>query len=197
MMTVAYPVTTCDLSPTVSGSYTTPDTGRNTPPQGNIDAYVGQRLPSQVSDFNKPSPAPLTSKGANGTDSGYASFAPTPDKGTLAQKLFKRTPKKLRIFEKDVPDPVNNRFHDLRVLFNEPLYHYLGKHGVAVTAMSIKLKYAGESAAAAKPWIIVQCDERASKRVRRFFNQQQIKAQYTSKTDGRRISTLYTRRYLG
>ena len=176
MMTAASPITTCDLSTTGSGSYTTPDTGRNTPPQGNIDAYVSQRLPSQVSDFNKSSP--LTSKGSNGADSGYASFAPTPDKGTLAQKLFKRTPNKLRIFEQDVPDPVNNRFHDLRVLFNEPLYRYLGKHGVAVTAMSIKLKYAGESEAAAKPWIIVQCDERASKRVRRFFNQQQIKAQY-------------------
>ena len=180
MMTAASPITTCDLSTTAPGSYTTPGTGRNSPPQGNINAYVSQHLPSQVSDFNKPStsPSPLTSKGSNGTDSGYASFAPTPDKGTLAQKLFKRTPKKLSIFEKDVPDPVNNRFHDLHVLFNEPLYRYLGKHGVAVTAMSIKLKYAGESEAAAKPWIIVQCDERASKRVRRFFNQQQIKAQY-------------------
>ena len=178
MMTAASPITTCDLSTTGSDSYTTPDTGRNTPPQGNINAYVGQRLPSQVSDFNKPSPSPLTGKGSDGTDSGYASGAPTPDKGTLAQKLFKRTPKKLSIFEKDIPDPVNNRFHDLHVLFNEPLYRYLGKHGVAVTAMSIKLKYAGENEAAAKPWIIVQCDERASKRVRRFFNQQQIKAQY-------------------
>ena len=177
-MTAASVIMACDLSTTDSGSYTTPDTSRNTPPPGNISAYVGQCLPSQASDFNKPSPSPSTSKASTGTDSGYASFAPTPDKGTLAQKLFKRTPKKLSIFEKDVPDPVNNRFHDLHVLFNEPLYRYLGKHGVTVNAMSIKLKYAGESEATAKPWIIVQCDERASKRVRRFFNQQQIKSQY-------------------
>ena len=177
-MTAASVIMACDLSTTDSGSYTTPDTSRNTPPPGNISAYVGQCLPSQASDFNKPLPSPSTSKASTGTDSGYASFAPTPDKGTLAQKLFKRTPKKLSIFEKDVPDPVNNRFHDLHVLFNEPLYRYLGKHGVTVNAMSIKLKYAGESEATAKPWIIVQCDERASKRVRRFFNQQQIKSQY-------------------
>ena len=178
MMTAASPITTCDLSTTAPGSYPTPDTGPNSPPQSDINAYVGQRFPSQVINFNKPSLSQLTSKGSNGTDSGYPSPPITPDKGTLAQKLLKRTPKKLSIFEKDVPAPVNNRFHDLHILFNEPLYRYLGKHGVVVTAMSIKLKYAGESEAEAKPWIIVQCDERASKRVRRFFNQQPIKAQY-------------------
>ena len=179
-MTAASVIRACDLPTTDSGSYTTPATSRNAPPPGNISACVGQHLPSHVPDFDKPSPSPspLTSKPSNGTDSGYASFAPTPDKGTLAQKLFKRTPKKLSIFEQDIPDPVKDRFHDLYVLFNEPLYRYLGKHGVTLTAISIKLKYAGESEATANPWIIVQCDERASKRVRRFFNQQQIKAQY-------------------
>ena len=179
-MTAASVIMACDLSAIDSGSYTTPDTSRNTPPPGNISSHVGQCPLPQVLDINTPSPlpSPSTTKTSNGTDSGYASFAPTPDKGTLAQKLFKRRPKKLKIFEKDVPDPVKNRFHDLHVLFNEPLYRYLGKHGVAVTAMSIKLKYAGDSEATAKPWIIVQCDERASKKVRRFFNQQQIKIQY-------------------
>lgn len=175
-MSAASVIRACDLLPTDSGSYTTPGTGRNTPPPGNISANVGQCLPSQVSDFNKPSPSTINA--STSTDSGYASFVSTPEKGTLAQKLFKRTPKRLSIFVKDVPDLVNNRFHDLCVLFNEPLYRYLGRHGVTATAMSIKLKYAGESEATAKPWIIVQCDERALRRVRRFFNQQQIKAQY-------------------
>ena len=173
-MTAASVVMARDLLATDLGSYTTPDPSRDTPPPSNISTCVGQHITSPFSDFDKPS----TSKPFDGTDSGYASFAPTPEKGTLAQKFLNRTPRKLSIFEKDVPDVVRNRFHDLCVLFNEPLYRYLGKHGVIFTAISIKLKYAGESEATAKPWIIVQCDERASKRVRRFFNQQQLKAQY-------------------
>lgn len=182
MMTAPSVMRVCDLPTTDSGSYTTPATSRNAPPPGNNSAYDGQHLPSHVPDSDKSSPSPSTGKLYNGTDSGYVSGAPTPDtdknKVTLAKKIFKRTPKKLSIFEQDVPDSVKNRFRDLYVLFNEPLYRYLGKHGVTSTAMSIKLKYAGESEATASPWIIVQCDERASKRVRRFFNQQEIKAQY-------------------
>ena len=177
-MSAASVIRACDLSTTDSGSYTTPATSRSAPPPGNISAYGGQHLPSHVPDSDKPSPSPSTGKPSDGTDSGYVSGAPTPDKGTLAQKIFKRTPKKLSIFEQDVPDSVKNRFRDLYVLFHVPLYRYLGRHGVTSTAMSIKLKYAGESEATASPWIIVQCDERASKRVRRFFNQQEIKAQY-------------------
>ena len=169
-------VLTRDLSAMDMGSYPTPDTSRDTPTPCNISTYVDQHSSSQFSNFVKPSPS--TSKPFDGTDSGYASFSPTPEKGTLPQTFLKRTPKKLSIFEKDVPDAVRNRFHDLCVLFNEPLYRYLGKHEVIFTAISIKLKYAGESEATAKPWIIVQCDERASKKVRRFFNQQQLKAQY-------------------
>ena len=175
-MTAASVIMACDLSATDLGSYTTPDTSQDTPTPCNISAYDGQHSSSQFSEFDKPSPS--TSKPFDGTDSGYASLAPTPDKGTLAHKFFKRTPKKLSIFEKDVPDAVKTRFQDLSVLFNEPLYRYLRKHGAIFTAISIKLKYAGECEATAKPWIIVQCDESASKRVRRFFNQQQLKAQY-------------------
>ena len=177
-MTATSVIRACDLPTTDSGSFTTPSTRRNGPPPGNSGTDVGQHLRSHVPDVDKPSTSPVTDKPTNGTDSGYVSGAPTPDKGTLAQKLFKRTPKKLKLFEQEVPDLVKNRFHDLYLLFNEPLYRYLVKHGVTFTAISIKLKYAGESEATANPWIIVQCDERASKRVRRFFNQQQIKAQY-------------------
>ena len=184
MMTAASVTKAYGRPTTDSGFYTTPATSRKAPPPGNGSADDGQHSPSHVPlhlpDLDKPSPSPLTDKPTNGTDSSYVSGTPTPDKdkGTLAQKLFKRTPKKLCIFDQDIPDPVKNRFHDLYVLFNEPLYRYLRKHGVTLTAISIKLKYAGESEATANPWIIVQCDERASKRVRRFFNQQQIKAQY-------------------
>ena len=179
-MASASTIRVCDLTTTDSGPYTTPHTSRKTPPSGKVSAYVDQGLPAQVPHFNKPSPSPslLTSNSSNSTDSGYVSISSSQGKETLARKLLKRTPKKLSIFEKDIPDPVKNRFHDLCVLFNEPLYRYLAKHGVTFTAISIKLKCAGESEATAKPWIIVQCDERASKRVRRFFNQQQLKAHY-------------------
>ena len=179
-MTATSVIRACELPTTDPCSYTTSARSPNAPHPGKSSAYVGQHLPSHVPDFDKPSPSPspLTSKPSNGTDSGYASFVPTPEKETRTQKFLKRTPKKLSIFEKDVPDTVRDRFHDLCVLFNEPLYRYLGKHGVIFTAISIKLKYAGESEATAKPWIIVQCDEGARKTVRRFFNQQQLKAHY-------------------
>jgi hypothetical protein len=171
---------TTAILPGLPVSGTVPHANFNAPPQGNTTTNLG---PTQsVPPLGSTNLSPSTATPPTGTDSGYISFVSTPDKespgNALTRKLFNRKPTKLSIFDKSVPEPVRTRFLDLQVFFNEPLYNYLMKHRVTTSGISIKLKYAGESEEAARPWIVVQCHETASKRVTQFFKQRQIKAHY-------------------
>lgn len=118
------------------------------------------------------------------TDSGYGSKASSPyqDQENLVEhskgKIFNRKVTKLKPFDKQVPQPVQDRFHDLNELFSKPLYDYLSKAKVGFSAISIKLKVLGESEATAKPWIVVLCDKAVYKKVKQFFDQKQVKLQY-------------------
>ena len=174
-ITAAYHTT-----PAWPDSFSTPDGNPNALSQGSITRSFAQDLASPALALTDSSPS--TANASTGADSGYGSFVATPEKESpgksLARKLFKRKPTRVSIFERDIPEKVHNRFQDLVVLFNEPLYRYLRQYRVTTSAISIKLKYAGESEATARPWIVIQCDETASKRVNKFFNQQQIKAHY-------------------
>lgn len=124
------------------------------------------------------------------SDSGYASTGNTTDGSAtdhsqdfadgvaLPSRIFERKVTKLRLFNKEIPQLTQHRFHDLLELFEVPLCDYLIKAKVKPNPISIKLKVLGESEATAKPWIVVLCNEEASKKIRQFFNQQQIKAAY-------------------
>lgn len=123
------------------------------------------------------------------TDSGYASKASTPqkDQGPFhvdleqsRRKHFSRKVTKLKLFDEQIPQSVQNRFDDLNELFSKPLYDFLSKARVGFSAISIKLKVLGESEATAKPWIIVQCDSAVCRKVKQFFEQKQVKSQYQS-----------------
>lgn len=126
-----------------------------------------------------------------GSDSGYASIGNTTDGSTTdhsqdfadgvalpSRNFFERKVTKLRLFDKEIPQLTQHRFHDLHELFERPLCDYLIKAKVNPNPISIKLKVLGESEATAKPWIVVLCNKTASKKIRHFFNQPQIKAAY-------------------
>lgn len=129
--------------------------------------------------------------GSEGPDSGYASMENTPDSSTTdhsqdfadgvtipSRRLFERKVTKLRHFDKEIPQFTQHRFHDLHELFERPLCESLTKANVKCNAISVKLRVLGESEATAKPWIMILCDKAASKKIRQFFNQPQIKAEY-------------------
>ena len=126
-----------------------------------------------------------------GSDSGYGSTGNTTDASTTDQsqdfadgvalrprRMFERKVTKLRLFDREIPQLTQHRFHDLHELFERPLCDHLIGAKINPYPISLKLKVLGESEATAKPWIVVLCNKAASKRVRHFFNQQQIKAYY-------------------
>ena len=126
-----------------------------------------------------------------GSDSGYGSTANTTDGSTTDHSqdfadgvavrprgFFERKVPKLRLFDRAIPQLTQHRFHDLLELFERPLLDHLNEAKIKPYPISIKLKCLGESEVTAKPWIVVLCDKKASKRVRYFFNQQHIKADY-------------------
>lgn len=126
-----------------------------------------------------------------GFDSGYGSTGNTTDGSTTdhsqdfadgvalpSRRIFERRVTKLRLFDREIPQLTQHRFHDLHELFERPLYDHLIEAKIKPHPISIKLKVLGESEVTAKPWIVILCSKAASKRVRHFFNQQHIKADY-------------------
>ena len=115
-------------------------------------------------------------------DSGYGSSKSTLDgKSSEAEKselehrvsrrLFSRLrKKKLKPFDQEISQAVQDRFSDLTELFGPSLYAFLLERRVKYNAISIKLKVLGEDERSAKPWVVVQCDEAASKPIRNFFD---------------------------
>ena len=143
--------------------------------------------------------SPSESDTSGGMDSGYASQVTTPRKGipesnsdsTLIHKVILPSPKifrskvtRLRPFNMEIPEAVQNRFYDLKQLFDKPLYEYLSKERVSVGSIAMRLKVLGKSEETAKPWVGVLCEESISKLVKQYFNQPQVKEQFqTCNTD--------------
>ena len=134
---------------------------------------------------------PLHDKGpTDGTDSGYGSLGSTVDvesselgefelEHKVSRRLFSRSKKtKLRPFNQEISKAVQDRFSDLTELFGPSLYSFLAKKRVVYNAISIKLKVLGKDERSAKPWVIVQCDVSASKSIKNFFDQPEVKSQY-------------------
>jgi len=125
------------------------------------------------------------------SDSKYGSAGPMAEGGIIAcqpiaegvaitsKGPFALTRKvvKLKIFDPEISQSVRYRFSDLHELFEMPLYEYLTKARVKPSGHAMKLRVLGESSETAKPWVLVLCCEIASKKIKKFFNQSQIKAE--------------------
>ncbi|MCJ1264523.1 hypothetical protein MMC22_004395 [Lobaria immixta] len=164
-------------------------------PSTSLDLVSAVLCQSQDANNSRPSTPPAslatvetssTREDAVGTDSGYGSKTSTPNgpESFISQfelskgNLLQRKVTKLKHFDKQISQRVQDRFHDLDELFSKPLYEYLSKARVGFSAISIKLKVLGESEETAKPWIVVLCDKAAHKKVKQFFDQKQVKSQY-------------------
>lgn len=107
-------------------------------------------------------------------DSGYGSVSTVSSTDCLGSphQQFKT---KLKIYDREIDSAHHRRFNDLKELLDNPLYDYLSKGKVNIGVISLKLRVLGKDEAQAKPWIIVFCDEKISRRARRFFDQKHIK----------------------
>jgi hypothetical protein len=141
---------------------------------------------------------------SGGIDSGYASAAGTPitsvtpEKSrtldaahTFPQDLLPEEGRRrlypaakaatLKVFDKPIPQPVQNRFEDLNELFGKALILHLlrAKMGDGDTrSISTKLKYVGSDEVSARPCVVILCNKNASRKVRQFFNSKAVKSHY-------------------
>lgn len=130
---------------------------------------------------------------SSGVDSGYGSASNSPNNDNSNQhqlvfragillpsaKLPQRKAKTLKFFDKEIPYSTQVRYADIHeLLLGTCIYHYLAKASISCTDIAIKLKVLGESEESAKPWILVLCPKKASKRVKQFFNQKYVKSEY-------------------
>ena len=106
------------------------------------------------------SAASITSAG--GSDSGYDSISNTTSGATThhsqdfadgvvlpSRRIFERKVN-LRLFNTEISQITQHRFHDLHELFERPLCEYLIKAKINPECISLKLKVLGESEATAK-----------------------------------------------
>ncbi|KAF5572457.1 hypothetical protein FPANT_13065 [Fusarium pseudoanthophilum] len=77
----------------------------------------------------------------------------------------------LRYFDRPVSDRLKARFFDIKVLYTQPLLDYILKRKKDPGDISMKLKYLGLSSLSAQLHIVIQCERKIAKRVRKFFAQ--------------------------
>ena len=132
-------------------------------------------------------------------DSGYASLVnspkspKSPSQRTLAReetidlpcrRLFFQKPKKLRKYNKEIDQPTQTRFRDLKVLFGRTWPEFLVKKKVRFAPIYMRLIVLGEDEASAKPRIIIECNKAILKTVSQFFDQTDIKEELQPNTSG-------------
>jgi hypothetical protein len=127
----------------------------------------------------RPVPSPLTDNNKktcelqqSHQDSGYASIASSPE-GLEPEKSQEAgfSSSKLRVFDRPIPEYLQHRFYDLKVLHSQDLLKAVYKKNVDQKDLSMKLKYLGKSEPSAQLYIVVQCEAKYAKKVKKFFAQ--------------------------
>lgn len=127
----------------------------------------------------RPIPTPLTDNNKktcelqqSHQDSGYASIASSPE-GLEPEKSQEAgfSSSKLRVFDRPIPEYLQHRFYDLKVLHSQDLLKAVYKKNVDQKDLSMKLKYLGKSEPSAQLYIVVQCEAKYAKKVKKFFAQ--------------------------
>ncbi|KAI0974900.1 hypothetical protein F4678DRAFT_355004 [Xylaria arbuscula] len=99
------------------------------------------------------------------TDSGYGT---TP----CDRKATEPTKTTITFSRKPVPQDFLNRLVDIRALFTEPLLDTVSAKQRPTKSASMKLKYADHDDSL---YLVIQCDKRDKKRMRKFFAQNHVK----------------------
>lgn len=144
----------------------------STPPLASEASQRSGQLstPVQVSGKKTTRPPHLEEQ----ADSGYVSVAPSPDsqKAEFAGHDLPGT--KLKYFNKQIPQRLNARFFDIKVLYSQPLLEAIAKKRRNAGDIGMKLKYLGLSEQSTEPYIVIQCEKKTAKIVRKFFSQSHI-----------------------
>lgn len=112
---------------------------------------------------------------SDGADSGYASIASSPD-SKKEQFLARDLPgTRLKYFSTPISEQLRDRFFDIKILYTQPLFDAISKKRSNPGDVSMKLKYLGSSEDTARPYIIIQCAKKVSKKVTKFFAQDHVK----------------------
>ncbi|KAL4727169.1 hypothetical protein ACLX1H_006070 [Fusarium chlamydosporum] len=77
----------------------------------------------------------------------------------------------LRYFDKPIPERLKARFFDIKVLYTQPLLDAISKGRKDPGDISMKLRYMGICSRDIEPHIVIQCERKVAKRVKRFFTQ--------------------------
>jgi hypothetical protein len=145
------------------------------------------------------SPKTAAIKVPDGTDSGYVSNntsqRSTPDStpdasakavyvdGVLVERSWTMRPKKikLQLFDNDsIPQPTCDRFNNMKEQYKDPLFEYIrsAPNPRKVRNIGMTLEVLGESKESAIPWVLLQCRKGVAKKVRGFFKQPHVEAEY-------------------
>ncbi|KAH7198268.1 uncharacterized protein B0J16DRAFT_391958 [Fusarium flagelliforme] len=80
----------------------------------------------------------------------------------------------LLYFDKLIPERLKARFFDIKVLYTQPLIDAITKKKNDPGDISMKLRYLGLDSDNAELYIVLQCEKKIAKRIRRFFAQAHV-----------------------
>ncbi|KAI1161584.1 hypothetical protein F5B18DRAFT_653491 [Nemania serpens] len=109
-------------------------------------------------------------KSQSSPDSGYGSFSEGKTEIRVGAPI-------IAFPEMPITIDLQNRFEDVKLLFAQPLLDLIDKTRAPTRDVSIKLRWMGSDKTSARPYIIIQCDRRAVKYVKRYFTQAHVREQ--------------------
>ncbi|KAM5386948.1 hypothetical protein ACJZ2D_000241 [Fusarium nematophilum] len=109
-----------------------------------------------------------------GPDSGYGSLASSSQSSQAEFAGLDLPGTKLKCFNRPIPDQLKARFFDIKVLYTQPLVDAISKGRKNPGDISMKLKFLGSSEQTAELHIVIQCEKKVARRVRKFFTQAHV-----------------------
>ncbi|RGP68939.1 hypothetical protein FLONG3_8000 [Fusarium longipes] len=80
----------------------------------------------------------------------------------------------LKYYSKPIPERLRTRFFDLKVLYNDSLYDFISKRKKNPGTISMKLRYLGLTQQHTELYIVIQCDKRVARYIKKFFAQKHV-----------------------
>ncbi|KAI9688381.1 MAG: hypothetical protein M1822_001330 [Bathelium mastoideum] len=111
----------------------------------------------------------------SGHDGGDEHCSPTPGSRVGSIQYPAGASEDLKLFEKQLDEATWNRFRDVSDRIQMPLLSHVQKSSKKYKPMALRLAVLGRTQEDARPRIVVLCDPKASKRVKKFFEQVWVK----------------------
>ncbi|KAK2938449.1 hypothetical protein FoTM2_001667 [Fusarium oxysporum f. sp. vasinfectum] len=153
--------------------------------QGSHDVECPEGLRHKLSNWRasvsfRPPPS-ITSKSAqqvdpkapqyDGSDSGIGIATPSSHSQQSEPVGLDLPGTELKSFDEPISQRLKARFFDIKVLYTQPLLDYILKRKKDPGDISMKLKHLGLNSQSIQLHIVIQCERKVAKRVRKFFAQ--------------------------